>query len=89
MLVHFPPGDSYGMQGTVEEVRGSIMLGIQRRLGIPGSADLSPTHLGAEDCDQQPGQGADQPQWLPLRLRGWGWWPHTDHAGPLKAVEQY
>lgn len=36
VLVHFPPGDSYGMQGTVEEVRGSIMLGIQRRLGILG-----------------------------------------------------
>lgn len=25
MLTHFPPGDSYGMQGSVEEVRGYLV----------------------------------------------------------------
>lgn len=33
VLVHFPPGDSYGMQGSVEEVRGHIVLGISERAG--------------------------------------------------------
>nr|XP_054387201.1 alpha-mannosidase 2C1 isoform X15 [Pongo abelii] len=44
---------------------------------------------GAEDRGQQPGQGAGQPQCLPLWLWGWGWWPHPDHAGPPEAPEQY
>lgn len=33
VLVHFPPGDSYGMQGSVEEVRGHGMLGFSERAG--------------------------------------------------------
>lgn len=33
VLVHFPPGDSYGMQGSVEEVREHVTLGISERAG--------------------------------------------------------
>uniref|UniRef100_A0A667G509 Mannosidase alpha class 2C member 1 n=1 Tax=Lynx canadensis TaxID=61383 RepID=A0A667G509_LYNCA len=44
---------------------------------------------GAEDRGQKQGQGADQPQCLPLRLWGWGWWPHPDDGGPLEAAAQH
>lgn len=50
MLAHFPPGDSYGMQGSVEEVRGISWPRLGREAGWRGpgiqpkltSVDLSP-----------------------------------------------
>lgn len=33
VLAHFPPGDSYGMQGSVEEVRGHLVAEVGGRGG--------------------------------------------------------
>lgn len=92
VLAHFPPGDSYGMQGSVEEVRGHPVAEVVGE-GWASGPRLTrlpcPACPGAEDRGQKPGQGADQPQRLPLRLWGRGRGPHPDHGGPPEAAAQY